>query len=148
MSARQSPQSTKAGSDLGHRKDSMVCTSLCDRPELLFRSPSGSRQHRVRYSRKILADFDPKARSLFLEVYKHIMNDSASQSESARDPVEVSIQIDPELLERIGHLTNDPSKVIETAIRQWLRGEKNREDELSRRLQRNPPVPPRGEWND
>ncbi len=76
------------------------------------------------------------------------MNDFASQSESARDPVEVSIQIDPELLERIGHLTNDPSKVIETAIRQWLRGEKNREDELSRRLQRNPPVPPRGEWND
>jgi Arc/MetJ-type ribon-helix-helix transcriptional regulator len=62
--------------------------------------------------------------------------------------VEVSVHLDPELLDRIQHLTNDPSKVIETAIRQWLRGEKQQDDELSRRLQRNPPVPPRGEWND
>jgi hypothetical protein len=36
---------------------------------------------------------------------------------------------------------NDPSKVIETAIRQWLRGERDRDDELTRTLERNPPVP-------
>jgi hypothetical protein len=29
-----------------------------------------------------------------------------------------------------------------------LRGERHREDELSRNLLRNPPVPSRGEWND
>lgn len=61
--------------------------------------------------------------------------------------VEVAIQIDSELLDQIKHLTNDPSKVIETALRQWLRGERP-EDELALTLQRNPPVPPRGEWND
>ncbi|MGB3240357.1 MAG: hypothetical protein WBB29_18840 [Geitlerinemataceae cyanobacterium] len=76
------------------------------------------------------------------------MDDSVVGSVSGRHQVEVSIQIDSELLEQIEHLTNDPSKVIETAIRQWLRGETHRDDELSRRLQRNPPVPPRGEWND
>lgn len=76
------------------------------------------------------------------------MDDSVVGSVSGRHQVEVSIQIDSELLEQIQHLTNDPSKVIEIAIRQWLRGETHRDDELSRRLQRNPPVPARGEWND
>ena len=64
------------------------------------------------------------------------------------DKVELSIHLDPDLLEQIQHLTNDPSKVIEVAIRHWLRSEITREGELSRNLQRNPPVPPRGEWND
>jgi len=67
---------------------------------------------------------------------------------AAGHQIEVSVQLDSELVERIKHLTNEPSKVIETAIRQWLRGEAYRDDELSRRLPRNPPVPPRGEWND
>lgn len=62
--------------------------------------------------------------------------------------VDLSIQIDAELLNQIGHLTSDPSKVIEVAVRQWLRGGASRDDDLTRSLQRNPPVPPRGEWND
>jgi hypothetical protein len=76
------------------------------------------------------------------------MNDRASYSQPATEKVEVSIQLDSELVDQIKHLTNDPSKVIETAIRQWLRGERDRDDEITRTLVRNPPVPPRGEWND
>lgn len=76
------------------------------------------------------------------------MNDRALYTPTPNDKVEISIHLDSELLEQINHLTNDPSKVIETAIRQWLRGERDREDELARTLIRNPPVPPRGEWND
>lgn len=67
---------------------------------------------------------------------------------TASSQVEVSIHIDAELLDQITHLTNDPSKVIEVAVRQWLRGGMRRDDDLTRTLQRNPPVPPRGEWND
>jgi len=63
------------------------------------------------------------------------------------DKVEISIHLDSELVDQIQHLTNEPSKVIEVAIRQWLRGETQRDDELSRTFQRTP-VPPRGEWND
>lgn len=69
-------------------------------------------------------------------------------SEQLNDKVEMSIQLDSEVVEQIKHLTNDPSRVIETAIRQWLRGERTRDEDLARNLQRNPPVPPRGEWND
>ncbi|MEW5859242.1 MAG: hypothetical protein AB1861_17965 [Cyanobacteriota bacterium] len=76
------------------------------------------------------------------------MNDRARYSQSSAEKVEISIHLDSELLTQIQHLTNDPSKVIETAIRQWLRGERDRDDELTRNLERNPPVPPRGEWND
>ncbi len=68
-------------------------------------------------------------------------------SSDVPNKVEVSVQIDSELLDQVKHLTNDPSKVIETALRQWLRGERP-EDELALTLQRNPPIPPRGEWND
>jgi len=75
------------------------------------------------------------------------MSESSIPSHAASEKVELSIHIDPELLDQIQHLTNDPSKVIETAIRQWLRGDR-REDELALSLRRNPPVPPRGEWND
>ncbi|QOV23216.1 hypothetical protein [Anabaenopsis elenkinii] len=61
--------------------------------------------------------------------------------------VEIAVQLDSELVEQIQHLTNDPSKVVEVAIRQWLRGEAYRDDELTR-THRRVPVPPRGEWND
>ncbi|NEN96114.1 MAG: hypothetical protein F6K50_11410 [Moorea sp. SIO3I7] len=64
------------------------------------------------------------------------------------DKEEISIHLDTELLDQIKHLTNDPSKVIETAIRQWLRGERGTDQELARTFDRNPPLPPRGEWND
>ena len=66
----------------------------------------------------------------------------------ASDKVEVSIHLDSDLLSQIQHLTSDPSKIIEVAIRQWLKSERNRDDDLTRTLHRNPPVPPRGEWND
>lgn len=76
------------------------------------------------------------------------MNDSVISSHSPSEKVELSVRMDPDLLEQIKHLTNDPSKVIEVAVRQWLRNELRRDDELTRTLPRNPPVPPRGEWND
>lgn len=75
------------------------------------------------------------------------MKENAIDSESLADKVEIAIHLDSELLDQIQHLTNDPSKVIEVAIRQWLRGETQRDDELTRSFQRTP-VPPRGEWND
>lgn len=76
------------------------------------------------------------------------MNDQAVPYTRSTEKVEISIHLDSELLDRVNHLTNDPSKVIETALRQWLRGEGKRDDDLTRNLTRNPPVPPRGEWND
>ncbi|MBC7972734.1 MAG: type II toxin-antitoxin system CcdA family antitoxin [Verrucomicrobia bacterium] len=76
------------------------------------------------------------------------MNEPAVHSHPPTEKVAVSIQLDPDLLDQLKHLTNDPSKVIEVAIRQWLRNQSGREDELARTLKRNPPVPPRGEWND
>jgi post-segregation antitoxin (ccd killing protein) len=78
------------------------------------------------------------------------MNDPATQPQSQRssEKVELSIHIDSDLLDQIQHLTNDPSRVIETAIKQWLRGERSPDADLARGFRRNPPVPPRGEWND
>jgi hypothetical protein len=76
------------------------------------------------------------------------MNDSPVHSEQPPNKVNLSIEIDSELLDQISHLTSEPSKVIEVAVRQWLRGGARRDDDLTRTLQRNPPVPPRGEWND
>ncbi|HIK46042.1 MAG TPA: hypothetical protein IGR64_14340 [Leptolyngbyaceae cyanobacterium M65_K2018_010] len=64
------------------------------------------------------------------------------------EKVELAIQIDKELLAQVNHLTSDPSKVIEVALRQWLRGDRRPEDDLVRHLPRNPTVPPKGEWND
>jgi hypothetical protein len=82
------------------------------------------------------------------------MKDTADTADTATQAnqkfakkVEIAIRLDSELLEQIQHLTNDPSKVIEVAIRQWLRGETNRDDELTRTPRRTN-VPPRGEWND
>ncbi|MEM7553574.1 MAG: hypothetical protein AAF378_05655 [Cyanobacteria bacterium P01_A01_bin.84] len=63
------------------------------------------------------------------------------------DKVEIAVQLDSELVDQIQHLTGDPSKVIEVAIRQWLRGESPRDDELTRTPYRTP-LPPRGDWND
>jgi hypothetical protein len=76
------------------------------------------------------------------------MNDSAVPTKYSSDKVDLSIQLDAELFDQISHLTSDPSKVIEVAVRQWLRNGSRRDDDLTRTLQRNPPVPPRGEWND
>ncbi len=75
------------------------------------------------------------------------MNENSIDSNSFDDKVEISIQLDSTLLDQLQHLTKEPSKVIEVAIRQWLRGETQRDDELTRTISRTP-VPPRGEWND
>lgn len=75
------------------------------------------------------------------------MNESEVNQQKSNNKVELSINIDSRLLDQVQHLTNDPSKVIESALRQWLRGGVL-EDELALTLQRNPPIPPRGEWND
>lgn len=75
------------------------------------------------------------------------MNKSKVNKQRSNEKVELSIHIDSRLLDQVRHLTNDPSKVIESALRQWLRGGLP-EDELALTLQRNPPIPPRGEWND
>ncbi len=75
------------------------------------------------------------------------MNENTLDSDAHPDKVEIAIHLDAELVDQIQHLTNEPSKVIEVAIRQWLRGETYRDDELTRTLGRTP-VPPRGEWND
>jgi hypothetical protein len=76
------------------------------------------------------------------------MKDKTTDAEpKITDKVEIAIRLDSELLEQIKHLTTDPSKVIEVAIRQWLRGDVPRDDELTRSPVRKP-IPPRGEWND
>lgn len=77
-----------------------------------------------------------------------VQSEPSSEKEPASEKVEISVHIDPELLDQINHLTSDPSKVIEVAVRQWLRGGNRRDDDLTRSMRRNPPVPPRGEWND
>ena len=61
---------------------------------------------------------------------------------------QISVAMDKDLLRQITFLTDDPGKVIEVAVRQWLRGGARRDDDLTRTLERNPPVPARGEWND
>lgn len=76
------------------------------------------------------------------------MENNPTDTPKSSEKDQISIHLDSEVLEQIKHLTNDPSKVIETAVKQWLRGERVRDDELSRRFSRNPPVPPKGEWND
>ncbi|MFB2833532.1 hypothetical protein [Floridanema evergladense] len=76
------------------------------------------------------------------------MKEPVLDSRRSDEKVEISIHLDSELLSQLEHLTNDPSKVIEAAIRQWLKGGVNqRDDELTRSITRTP-VPPRGEWND
>jgi hypothetical protein len=67
---------------------------------------------------------------------------------TSSDKIRVSIDLDSKILAQIKHLTSDPSKVIETAIKQWLNGERDGDTDLTRTFRRNPPVPPQGEWND
>lgn len=76
------------------------------------------------------------------------MNENTWNQERSAEKVEIAINIDSEVLEQIKHLTNDPSRVIETAIKQWLKGERDMDEELTRTFRRNPPLPPKGEWND
>jgi hypothetical protein len=65
------------------------------------------------------------------------------------DKVELSVCLDADLIHQVSRLTNDPSKVIEVALRQWLRsGTPLEKSGLSRVMPVNPPVPPKGEWND
>jgi hypothetical protein len=76
------------------------------------------------------------------------MNNNTLSEGRATDKVEISIHLDSELVEQIKHLTNDPSRVIESALKDWLKGERQQDEDLTRSFRRNPPVPPRGEWND
>lgn len=75
------------------------------------------------------------------------MSENTINGDDNTEKVKISIHLDSELVDQIQHLTNDPSRVIEVAIRQWLRGDTRRDDDLTRTMQRTP-VPPRGEWND
>lgn len=75
------------------------------------------------------------------------MKEPALERDRSADKVEISVHLDSELFDQLQHLTNDPSKIIEVAIRQWLKGGTQRDDELTRTMTRTP-VPPRGEWND
>ena len=71
-----------------------------------------------------------------------------SEEQTEKRKVEISISLDSEVLKQLNLLTNDPSRTIENAIEQWLRGERNLDRDLSRTFRRNPPLPPKGEWND
>lgn len=78
------------------------------------------------------------------------MSESTGEVEQQRsaDKVQISIDLDSEVLEQLKLLTNDPSRTIENAIKQWLKGEREISSDLTRTFHRNPPLPPRGEWND
>ena len=76
-------------------------------------------------------------------------NKSSDADGTKVDKIEVSLHLDAELMQQVSRLTSDPSRVIEVALRQWLRtGNRRTEGDLSRPLGLNPPVPPKGEWND
>ena len=77
-----------------------------------------------------------------------MQNSASSSGERSAEKVDLSVQIDKDLLDQVTHLSTDPSKVIDVALRQWLRGDRRYEDDLVRHLPRNPTVPPKGEWND
>ena len=76
------------------------------------------------------------------------MNDNLMEQKRSTEKVEISISLDAEVLEELKHLTNNPSKTIEVAVKQWLKGERAVDGDLTRTFRRNPPLPPRGEWND
>jgi hypothetical protein len=75
-----------------------------------------------------------------------LVSDGAQSAPAPK--VEVLIRIDSQLLDQVRHLTGDPSRVIEVALRRWLRGGGGRDDDLNPHLVANSPVPHRGEWND
>ncbi|HSM83644.1 MAG TPA: hypothetical protein VLS96_18295 [Nodosilinea sp.] len=77
-----------------------------------------------------------------------MQNSASPLGERSAEKVDLSVQIDKDLLDQVTHLSSDPSKVIDVALRQWLRGDRRYEDDLVRHLPRNPTVPPKGEWND
>ena len=77
-----------------------------------------------------------------------MQNSTSPAGERSAEKVDLSVQIDKDLLDQVAHLSSDPGKVIEVALRQWLRGDRRYEDDLVRHLPRNPTVPPKGEWND
>ncbi len=86
--------------------------------------------------------------AIFWEYKPMNMEKSHNKADNTNaEKIEIALRLDSELIAQIQHLTNDPSKVIEVAIRQWLRGDFPRDDELTRTPMRTP-VPPRGEWND
>ena len=58
------------------------------------------------------------------------------------------VELDPALLAELAEVTNNPTEVIDVAIRQWLQRRSIKEADNSRPLTMNPMVPPRGEWND
>ncbi len=64
--------------------------------------------------------------------------------------VQVSLELDPQLVAELAEFSDDPSHLVEQALREWLRTQSHSgfEGERSRELRSNPPVPPRGEWND
>lgn len=70
------------------------------------------------------------------------------EQQDSSSKVEISINLDSDVLEQLKLLTNDPSRTIENAIKQWLKGERETSGDLTRTFRRNPPLPPRGEWND
>ncbi|VEP17324.1 conserved hypothetical protein [Hyella patelloides LEGE 07179] len=78
------------------------------------------------------------------------MSEQTGEIEQQNFPskVEISINLDSDVLEQLKLLTNDPSRTIENAIKQWLKGEREISGDLTRTFRRNPPLPPRGEWND
>lgn len=78
---------------------------------------------------------------------KETTNTATQANQKFANKVEITIHLDSELLEQIQHLTSDPSKVIEVAIRQWLRGENSRDDELTHN-HRKIRIPPRDDCND
>ncbi len=61
---------------------------------------------------------------------------------------EARVALDPALLAELREVTDEPARVIDTAVRQWLQRRAIKESDTSRPLPVNPLVPPRGEWND
>lgn len=72
------------------------------------------------------------------------MPDNLFTEAESRKPIE----LDPALLAELSEVTNNPTEVIDVAIRQWLQRRAIKEADNSRPLTMNPTVPPRGEWND
>jgi hypothetical protein len=58
------------------------------------------------------------------------------------------VEIDPALYAELQEVAADPAQVVNIAVRQWLQRRALIEAEKSVPLAVNPPVPPRGEWND
>jgi hypothetical protein len=67
-----------------------------------------------------------------------------TEAEKSRKPYE----LDPALLAELSEVTNNPTEVIDVAVRQWLQRRSIKEADNSRPMTMNPVVPPRGEWND